>query len=664
MLLDISKLLLLILQIITTTTLIHIILLTTYCSSVNTLPITSKPIESTAENLAWEAWLMVPVGQQQKSRKVTPKSIFIVPHKNNQTSTCPPGEHWSQNRCIPTVNIDTDKALLNQLSHLAPFSLDYDYDYEEEGNLTPGAEKLEGSADTNPFSVGEFVDEPLKFNIFSETFPIGSSGSGDSSGSKDSEDDNVFFVSDRRRRPPTPPEISLPDLDTDSSNYGPSNQSGNNGDGSSLFLSGIDAILVPAVSENQGKDQNMSFSIYQEPINSTVSSLTSPSDDERNHELDEILENESLILDRNGARVNITSILTSTTTEKNDAKLSSSTNWETTTMKLEEEYEDAESKTEFTRSVTDLPPNEEETSQPTNFEKDSTSTVVVPKEDTTLITEPKEDITTITSPKEELTTIEITSSKEADITTISTLPNVEETTTITVAKEEIVGSPKEVITTTDLPKEETSESEDPPTINEETDLLPKPSDSNDRFVYHQLTEEDALPQVINIVEELRKINDLVARNSRPTTTTPIPSATTTTTIQTPSEEGITNQNDLLSKIIFPTNTIKTSSEDPVPPTSTSTVWSSNSTSRNILSKNSSSSSSGSSSMSTVSSTEESQESTSDPSSSTSQKPEINEPDPYWWLPSGWSTERTEADRPLLLRFWSAISGISGSQTKV
>lgn len=671
--LDIRKLLLLLLQIITTTTFVNIILLS---HNVNSLPITSKPIESTAENLAWEAWLMVPVGQQQKSRKVTPKSIFIVPHKNNHTSPCPPGEHWAQNRCIPTVNIDTDKALLNQLSHLAPFSVDYDYDYGEAESLPPdGAEKLESSADTNPiFSLGGFGDdEPLKIDIFRETFPIGSSsGSGDSSGSNNSEDDNVFFVSERRRRPPVPPEVSLSDLDTDSSNYGMgANQEADRGDSrnptesdSNLFLTGIDAILVPAISENQSeKGQNMSFSIFQDTLNSTSPQVyTSP--EEIYHGLDEILERESLIPEKNGARLSLSE---ATSTEPSVLNISSSVIVETTTMKLEYEYDDAEGKTEFTRSITDLPLIPEETSQPTNFKKEDVTVTAVQKEDTTTITESNGDITSITSPKEDLTTLEITSPRDSETSTIvSSVANEEvEPTTI---KEETVTS-KEVITTTDFPKEDTTNiSSD---VSETTNVASDNSDtskidvdqSNDRFKYQQLSEEPEIPSAINIVEELKKINDLVAKNNRPSTTrttSPPPNPSENKTEEEAEDKEISNLTNLLSKIILPSNTMRTSSDQPAPLSSTSTVWSSNSTSRNVLSKNSS----GNSSKVSFTTQETPKSSTSDPSSSTSSKPEINEPDPYWWLPSGWASERTAAERPLLLRFWSAISGVNGSQTKV
>ncbi|XP_004525872.1 mucin-5AC isoform X2 [Ceratitis capitata] len=169
------------------------------------LPITSKPIEGTAENLAWQAWLMLPPEQRQleKSRKVTPKSIFSLPFRD-----CPPGHQLFQSRCIPTVNINQSDLLTQQVLGLfvgaeaaggaaagtAGGANVYEFDYgDEEYDLGLG----EGEGESvmlfdvpQPFnsggggvgSVGTAAgpsntqhtpvrDEPLKFNLFEQKFP-------------------------------------------------------------------------------------------------------------------------------------------------------------------------------------------------------------------------------------------------------------------------------------------------------------------------------------------------------------------------------------------------------------------------------------------------------------------------------------------------------------
>ncbi|KAL5278086.1 hypothetical protein ACFFRR_003000 [Megaselia abdita] len=130
------------------------------------LPITSKPIENTPEHLAWEEWLMNHPHDfhQNKTKKVTPKSIFLFRNKTTITSIateiqCPPNHRPFDGKCIPTVEIDRDQILLNQLHNLLnnEQGTDYDYDYEsqpgsdEEVDSLPVATVDKG--DQQPFKV-------------------------------------------------------------------------------------------------------------------------------------------------------------------------------------------------------------------------------------------------------------------------------------------------------------------------------------------------------------------------------------------------------------------------------------------------------------------------------------------------------------------------------
>ncbi|XP_011187749.2 serine-rich adhesin for platelets [Zeugodacus cucurbitae] len=163
-----------------------------WSGAVEALPITSKPIEGTAENLAWQAWLMLPPEQKQleKSRKVTPKSIFSLPFRD-----CPPGHQLFQSRCIPTVNINQSDLLTQQVLGLFGGSdaggtgatgndNAYEIDYgDEEYDLGLGeGEPVMMYEAPQPYNGGFVVgasntqqpparDEPLKFNLFEQKFP-------------------------------------------------------------------------------------------------------------------------------------------------------------------------------------------------------------------------------------------------------------------------------------------------------------------------------------------------------------------------------------------------------------------------------------------------------------------------------------------------------------
>uniref|UniRef100_A0A182WFB3 FOG_N domain-containing protein n=1 Tax=Anopheles minimus TaxID=112268 RepID=A0A182WFB3_9DIPT len=114
------------------------------------LPITSKPLDNNPDHLTWEAaWLSednrasMPLGG--KSKKITPKSIFITPFLNSyNTSACPPDYKVDYNgKCIQVVSINTADILVTKLQSLfsqhgsnngaATGEDDYDYDYDSTG---------------------------------------------------------------------------------------------------------------------------------------------------------------------------------------------------------------------------------------------------------------------------------------------------------------------------------------------------------------------------------------------------------------------------------------------------------------------------------------------------------------------------------------------------
>ncbi|GAB0087808.1 hypothetical protein DMENIID0001_021600 [Sergentomyia squamirostris] len=122
------------------------------------LPVTSQPLASNPDHLAWEAWLTVDSRNPfntDMTRKITPKSIFIAPNFRNESLPCPPGfkiDHRGQ--CIRIVSIDPNDLLANRLqSILASTNLQTDdediYDYDAYDTSGPYQVNLPVSLDAN-----------------------------------------------------------------------------------------------------------------------------------------------------------------------------------------------------------------------------------------------------------------------------------------------------------------------------------------------------------------------------------------------------------------------------------------------------------------------------------------------------------------------------------
>ncbi|XP_058466364.1 uncharacterized protein LOC131439412 [Malaya genurostris] len=111
------------------------------------LPITSKPLDNSPDHLTWQAaWLSGdsrPSGMGGKAKKI-PKSIFIAPQLNGYNgSLCPPDTKIDYNgKCIHVVNINTADILVTKLQSIlgngggtpnAGGEDDYDYDDDTSG---------------------------------------------------------------------------------------------------------------------------------------------------------------------------------------------------------------------------------------------------------------------------------------------------------------------------------------------------------------------------------------------------------------------------------------------------------------------------------------------------------------------------------------------------
>ncbi|XP_061388822.1 protein folded gastrulation [Musca vetustissima] len=269
-------------------------------TTTSALPVTSKPIESTAENLAWQAWLMLPPEQKQliKSRKVTPKSIFTLPLRVE----CPEGHQQIDNKCIPTVTgsnaVLIHPNVLGLVLGDAP-TADVEYDYEDEPIMGDGNDynpPLYLTAGTDGKSNTETIlelkppsqDEPLKFNIFQHKFPTDDYPMEDYSG---------ISNEGSAQAPVSPPEVKLEqegeqnklvvnvtgnkDLVGEASNVSKTHSLNHITESNDFNLENLEAISVPATA--QGQDQKPhTISLFNE--DSAIHLVTTAMDTEEERE--------------------------------------------------------------------------------------------------------------------------------------------------------------------------------------------------------------------------------------------------------------------------------------------------------------------------------------------------------------------------------------------
>lgn len=98
-----------------------ITILTLLLTQSESLPVTSKALESNSDQLIWQtAWFSSQLhdGRDEspftgEPKKITAKSIFITPNFNENVSHCPPGYKIDDNgKCVKVVNINQGKAKL------------------------------------------------------------------------------------------------------------------------------------------------------------------------------------------------------------------------------------------------------------------------------------------------------------------------------------------------------------------------------------------------------------------------------------------------------------------------------------------------------------------------------------------------------------------------
>lgn len=128
---------------------------------ITTLPITSKPLENTPEHLSWEAWFMVDSkNPSEKTRKITPKSIFITPNFTN-TASCPDGQRLDdRGNCIQVIVVNEKDLVVNRLQELLASSSDanIEYDYDDNYDSKPQEDPIQINI---PLSFGHSIQDSI-----------------------------------------------------------------------------------------------------------------------------------------------------------------------------------------------------------------------------------------------------------------------------------------------------------------------------------------------------------------------------------------------------------------------------------------------------------------------------------------------------------------------
>lgn len=91
-----------------------ITILTLLLTQSESLPVTSKALDNSSEQLIWQAWYAQYLNENKKdspysgnAKKITAKSIFITPNFNQNKSLCAPGHKIDDNgKCITVVSIN------------------------------------------------------------------------------------------------------------------------------------------------------------------------------------------------------------------------------------------------------------------------------------------------------------------------------------------------------------------------------------------------------------------------------------------------------------------------------------------------------------------------------------------------------------------------------
>lgn len=459
---------------------------------VSTLPITSKPLDNTGDHLTWEAWLTV--GSQssdelsQKTRKITPKSIFITPNFiNGSTNQCPPGYKMdSAGHCIETLHLNPSSLVVSRLQDIIASATDgnedtYDYEYDTDDtetgpyqvNLLPSNVEIpsafKGGSNFQDYPIIETTPGSRKkpFLEYPETtFPT-----------------NLEVLPISTEIPTTTIDdfISTTDLvetTTDLTTNAEEEETTTESLIKSSSTTETDIILNLANStdindSNRNGTNNLLF------VQSSDNENTEKNDSQSEIEIRELkkeLQKESLILDENYAR--------------NDTDLI-----ETTTVMDEEEI----------TTVTELPD----------------TTLFIVDEDIQVETtiEPVSSTTTTTSTTMSPTTISTSTTTQATTTTenllIVTPEKVEPITTEKSVFKSELGELEKSLLNIDHDSEINKNNRDVIQKHEAKESALENIDTSNRFVYHHLGSDHKMESSSqNVLEQLKIINKIVEENKR------------------------------------------------------------------------------------------------------------------------------------------------------
>lgn len=226
----------------------RLLLLAAISSNLATCAPTTRPLEHSPSDLAWDAWLQQGSRQAAPPRRITTKSLFVFPHLGPESlPACADGYRPdSMGRCVKVVKVDETAHLEFLLQKLnSQFATEtsegqdevYDYDIESESTDASG---------------------PFQFSI-----PLALQ-----SGSKQDSEEVVLITKKQPNQPIPPPKSATPAKAPTSS---PEVVPEYNNDGNQFFLDSVSAATEGILQQNQ--------SVSAEPLsvllpNSTNTGIT------------------------------------------------------------------------------------------------------------------------------------------------------------------------------------------------------------------------------------------------------------------------------------------------------------------------------------------------------------------------------------------------------
>lgn len=607
------------------------------------LPVTSKPIENTPEHLAWEAWIMVPP-TQNKTRKITPKSIFILPNKTTSPQiNCPPGHVVENSKCIPTVQIDKHMILLNNLAILLnntsqESNPDYDYDYEDQYKLI--AETTNNVPETSNHAPDD-GDGPLKIDLLDPgSIRDDNVHINDFSSEEDELDPKPFRAEASSSTPATTTTTEV------TSSNGIPEFVNEPAAGSTTNSS--------ASSTTTAQPATTTPRIYTEP-STTAATTTAIS----NSPSAPISSPSTTLLEGLSSTVQPSSILPSSF----DAVPASSS---VPLINSSPSHEDLGFSNNHADSGEDYSYLEEEQTRPTTVEDDeSTEPVTSPDYTSPDVHEELEDesfrvhathqsTTTVEEAQNNPAVADSFSNYEEQKTssfpvsdthsTMTSLYSVTKpiTTLTPVLPTKSTFFPSNLETVKSTHNSNTDFSDTTIRFQDDSSHFTDNSENNDRFVYHHLgsvqsskrpDRSDPTPQ--DVQEQLRMINKIVEENKK--------RSETSSQVRFPSNTFIQTDNVRADFVRFPEST----ASQQITPTMPTRLFTAETKVLPILRQPT---------LLTPTSSL-----SSFPNPPTTMTTERQNPKPFWWLPSSWEVDR-DGDKPLLLRFWSRASPTSPTGT--